>query len=69
MRPYSIEQRLKLRSPIYQETAAYGHMGRESEVKTAYFTNGSGRTLEVEVTTFPWEKLDYVDAVKEAFSL
>ena len=69
MRPYSIEQRLKLRSPIYLETAAYGHMGRNSEIKTATFTDGSGHTREVEVETFPWEKLDYVAKVKEAFGL
>lgn len=69
MRPYAIEQRLKLRTPIYSETAAYGHMGRASEVKKVSLTNGSGETIQVEVETFTWEKLDYVDRVKAAFSL
>lgn len=69
MRPYAIEQRLKLRNPIYSETAAYGHMGRNSEVKTVSMKNGAGEILEKEVETFTWEKLDYVDKVKAAFSL
>lgn len=69
MRPYAIEQRLKLRTPIYSETAAYGHMGRESEQKTVTFTNGNGKTASVDVETFTWEKLDYVDKVKAAFSI
>lgn len=69
MRPYAIEQRLNLRSPIYSETAAYGHMGRESEQKTVRFTDGSGRYKEVKVETFTWEKLDYVDKIKAAFGL
>ena len=68
MRPAAIEQRLKLRNPIYSETAAYGHMGRNPETKTVSFTN-SGNTKTVEVETFTWEKLDYVDKVKEAFGL
>jgi S-adenosylmethionine synthetase len=68
MRPAAIEQRLKLRNPIYSETAAYGHMGRTPEVKTVKFVN-AGVTKEVEVETFTWEKLDYVDKVKNAFSL
>ncbi len=68
MRPAAIEQRLKLRAPIYSETAAYGHMGREPEVKTISFTN-AGNKISREVETFTWEKLDYVDKVKEAFSL
>ena len=68
MRPAAIEQRLKLRNPIYSETAAYGHMGRKPEVKTVTFKNG-GVTKLVEVETFTWEKLDYVDKVKSAFSL
>lgn len=67
MRPYAIEQRLKLRNPIYSDSAAYGHMGRTPEVKTVSFTNGSGETIEMEVETFTWEKLDYVDQVKAAF--
>ena len=69
MRPYFIEKRLKLRSPIYSETAAYGHMGRTPEVKTVSFTNPMGETVSEEVETFTWEKLDYVDKVKEAFKL
>jgi len=69
MRPYAIETRLKLRNPIYSESAAYGHMGRKSEIKTVSFKNGSGQILEREVETFTWEKLDYVDKVKAAFDL
>lgn len=68
MRPAAIEKRLKLRTPIYSETAAYGHMGRKSEVKTLTFQN-AGKTISREVETFTWEKLDYVDAVKQAFGL
>ncbi len=68
LRPYAIEQRLKLRTPIYSETAAYGHMGRESKVVTKVFDN-AGQKTEVEVELFTWEKLDYVDKVKEAFGL
>ena len=69
MRPYFIEQRLKLRNPIYLETAAYGHMGRTPEIKTVRFTSPEGKVVEKEVETFTWEKLDFVDKVKEAFSL
>ena len=69
MRPYAIENRLKLRNPIYSESAAYGHMGRTSETKTVRVVNGSGEVLEKEVETFTWEKLDYVDQVKAAFGL
>jgi S-adenosylmethionine synthetase len=69
MRPYFIEQRLKLRSPIYSETAAYGHMGREPEVKTKQFVTPTGEIKNVEVELFTWEKLDYVDKVKETFKL
>ena len=58
MRPYFIEQRLKLRTPIYSETAAYGHMGRTSEIKTVTFSNPMGETISQEVETFTWEKLD-----------
>lgn len=68
MRPYAIEQRLKLRTPIYSETAAYGHMGRKSEVKNVSFKNTSGEVLTLEVETFTWEKLDYVDKIKALFS-
>ncbi len=69
MRPYSIEKRLKLRSPIYSESAAYGHMGRQPEKKKLQFTNGSGQTKTVNVETFTWEKLDYVPKVKKAFGI
>ncbi len=69
MRPYAIEQRLKLRNPIYSDTAAYGHMGRTPETKMVELTNGSGETVSREVETFTWEKLDYVDRVKEVFGL
>lgn len=69
MRPAAIERRLKLRQPIYQETAAYGHMGRKPEVvkKTFYSKYNGDKTMSVEL--FTWEKLDYVDKVKEAFGL
>jgi S-adenosylmethionine synthetase len=69
LRPYFIEQRLKLRSPIYSETAAYGHMGRQSEVVTKVFNKGKASEKTVEVELFTWEKLDYVDQVKAAFGL
>ncbi|MDP4597080.1 MAG: methionine adenosyltransferase [Crocinitomicaceae bacterium] len=69
MRPYFIEQRLKLRNPIYQETAAYGHMGRINEVVTKHFTAPDGSKVSREVELFTWEKLDYVDQIKSAFSL
>ncbi|RXR21334.1 methionine adenosyltransferase [Flavobacterium amnicola] len=69
MRPYFIEQRLKLRNPIYSETAAYGHMGRKPETvtKTFQLPNGAPKTVTVEL--FTWEKLDYVDQVKAAFGI
>ena len=69
MRPYFIEQRLKLRNPIYSETAAYGHMGRKPETvtKTFQLPNGVPKTVTVEL--FTWEKLDYVDQVKAAFGI
>jgi S-adenosylmethionine synthetase len=69
MRPYFIEQRLKLRAPMYSETAAYGHMGRTPETVTKTFTSPSGETVTHEVELFTWEKLDYVDKVKAAFGL
>ena len=69
MRPYYIEQRLKLRNPIYSDSAAYGHMGRRPETKSVTFTDGSGEQKTMEVETFTWEKLDYVDRVKTAFGL
>lgn len=69
LRPYAIEQRLKLRNPIYLETAAYGHMGRESQVVKKEFTKPDGSKHTVEVELFTWEKLDFVDKVKKAFGL
>ena len=69
MRPYFIEQRLKLRNPIYSETAAYGHMGRTPETVTKTFTAPGGLSKTVEAELFTWEKLDFVDKVKSAFSL
>ena len=69
MRPYAIEQRLKLRNPIYSETAAYGHMGRKNEVVTKIFETPYGERKELQVELFTWEKLDYVDKVKQAFAL
>ena len=69
MRPYFIETRLKLRNPIYSETAAYGHMGRKSEIVTKTFTAPDGSSVTREVELFTWEKLDYVDKVKAAFGL
>ena len=69
MRPYFIEKRLKLRAPIYSETAAYGHMGRTPEVKTVTFTNPMGETVSHEIETFTWEKLDYVETIKNKFNI
>ena len=69
LRPAAIEKRLKLRTPIYSETAAYGHMGRNSEVKEVSFVSPSGEVKTQTVETFTWEKLDYVDALKKAFEL
>ncbi len=69
MRPYAIEQRFKLRNPIYSETAAYGHMGRKNEVVTKIFNKGKDNEKKVTVELFTWEKLDYVDAVKKAFKI
>ncbi|MEM6379270.1 MAG: methionine adenosyltransferase [Bacteroidota bacterium] len=69
MRPYAIEQRLKLRNPIYSDSAAYGHMGRTPETKEVTLKDGSGNLITKTVETFTWEKLDYVDKVKAAFGL
>jgi len=69
MRPYAIETRLKLRNPIYSDTAAYGHMGRTPEIKNLIFKDASGIPKSFPVETFTWEKLDYVDKIKSAFSL
>ena len=69
MRPYSIEQRFQLRTPIYSETAAYGHMGRVTETKTKTFVNGSGEKISCTVKLFPWEELNMVDKIKSDFGL
>ncbi len=69
MRPGIIEQRLKLRNPIYSETSAYGHMGKEPAVLTKTFHSSNGRSISKEVELFTWEKLDYVDQIREAFGL
>jgi S-adenosylmethionine synthetase len=70
MRPKAIEDRLKLRNPIYLETASYGHMGREPEIKTKVFNSRyNAHPVVVEVELFTWEKLDYIDAIKAAFDL
>ena len=69
MRPAAIEKRLKLRSPIYLETAAYGHMGRNPRTVVKHFSSPYAGEQTLEVELFTWEKLDYVDAVKKAFGL
>ena len=69
LRPKAIEDRLKLRNPIYEETAAYGHMGRQPRkvIKVFHSRYMPSKTMEVEL--FTWEKLDYIDKIKEAFGL
>lgn len=69
MRPAAIEERLKLRQPMYSETAAYGHMGRKNETITKTFDQLNGESVTLDVELFTWEKLDYVDKVKAAFGL
>ena len=69
MRPYAIEQRFKLRTPIYLETAAYGHMGRQPKKVTKIFNKGKKNEKRIEVELFPWEKLDKVDALRKEFNL
>ena len=69
MRPYFIETRLKLRNPIYSETAAYGHMGRKPELVEKTFISPDGKSITKKVELFTWEKLDYVPKVKKAFGL
>ena len=69
MRPYSIEERLKLREPIYFETSSYGHMGRIPKYLTKKFINDFGKTIQKEVEVFTWEKLDYVEVLKEEFKI
>ena len=69
MRPYAIEQRFKLRTPIYSETAAYGHMGRQPETLIKTFNKGKKSEVKIKVELFPWEKLDLVEAFKKGFGL
>ena len=69
MRPYAIETRFKLRTPIYGETAAYGHMGRETKDVVKVFNKGKENEKKIKVTLFPWEALDYVKKIKEEFKL
>jgi S-adenosylmethionine synthetase len=69
MRPYFIEQRFALRTPIYQETAAYGHMGRECSEVVKIFNKGKKNEKKVKVKLFPWEELNAIDATKKAFKL
>ena len=69
LRPYAIEQRLKLRAPIYRETASYGHFGREPRKVTKYFSTNSRGNVAHEVELFTWEKLDYVDTLRQRFGL
>ncbi len=69
MRPYYIEKRFKLRSPIYAETASYGHMGRKSKEVTKIFNKGKANEKKVKVKLFPWEELNHVDEVKKAFGI
>ncbi len=69
LRPYAIENRLKLRNPIYLETAAYGHMGRQPEEITKVFESPYSGRLEKTVELFTWEKLDYLNEIKNTFKL
>ncbi len=69
MRPYFIEKRLKLRNPIYTETAAYGHMGRKTELVTKTFNSPNGESKTIQVELFTWEKLDFVDKIKQKIKL
>jgi len=69
LRPYEIETRFNLRTPIYLETAAYGHMGRETKVVTKVFNKGKQNERTIKVKLFPWEELNAVPAVKKVFKL
>src|SRR5690606_17780932 len=69
MRPFAIEKRLKLRNPIYKETASYGHMGRTPEVVQKTFITANNEVKNFEVELFTWEKLDYVEQIKSAFGI
>ena len=69
MRPNAIEKRLKLRAPIYQETASYGHVGREPQIVKKTFESKYEPTKTIEVELFTWEKLDMIEPIKKAFGL
>ena len=69
MRPYFIEKRFKLRTPIYSETAAYGHMGRETKVVEKIFNKGKANEKKIKVKLFPWEELNALKDVKKAFGI
>jgi S-adenosylmethionine synthetase len=69
LRPYAIEERLKLRNPIYEETAAYGHMGRTPQTITKIYNSPYFGNITKEVELFTWEKLDYTDKIKAAFGI
>ena len=69
LRPKAIERTLKLRQPMYLETAAYGHMGRKNEVLKKTFTSMYHETKTIEVELFTWEKLDRIEEIKQAFGL
>jgi S-adenosylmethionine synthetase len=69
MRPYAIVERFELRPPIYSETAAYGHMGRKTQVVEKTFTDVTGKKVSMEVKLFPWEELNYVEKVRAKFDL
>jgi S-adenosylmethionine synthetase len=69
MRPYFIEQRLKLRNPMYLESAAYGHMGRKNETVKKTFNKGKSNEKTMDVELFTWEKLDFVDKIKSTFGI
>ena len=69
MRPYFIEKRLKLRNPIYSETASYGHMGREPKIVQKIFDSSEGESITLDVELFTWEKLDYIEEIKKSFKL
>ena len=69
MRPYFIEKRLQLRSPMYLETASYGHMGRDNKIVKKEFVSQDGNTLNLQVELFTWEKLDFVEKIKEHFNI
>ncbi|MBR1469465.1 MAG: methionine adenosyltransferase domain-containing protein, partial [Prevotella sp.] len=69
LRPKAIERQLKLRQPMYLETAAYGHMGRKNEVVRKTFTSRYHETREIDVELFTWEKLDWIHDIQRAFGL